>query len=299
MNLLTRLAILPFLAISLQAQGTTDTLGGTSTSASRTALAEANVIRVDKTVWLWKIEFYLGITGAETLTFFRYRYHSQQGAYVKDWTRHVKVTGTGLGWYSTGTIALPLVAGNHYILGVSWTGTVTCHYNLGTSGSTFSFGSWYSGSTPTGLPATAMIGGVNRAQYHQRLYSAPLSNVRVVGTSCKKASSPRLVAAEVAYPGGKLILDLVDAAGSAPAIHVWSLHPALTNPISLFGCSLWVSPFKSPVITLATVTNAAGYDNLTMSLPAVLGFQGQKLAWQTLVVSPGNLVFTNALELTF
>ena len=134
MNFIFKLAFIPLLAASLPAQGTVDTLGGTSSAPSRAALAKANVIEVTKTVMLLKHEWYLSITGAESLTFFRYRHHSQKGAYVKDWTKTVKVTGTGAGWYSPGPIALPMVAGNHYLMGVSWGGTVTYHYKIGTSG---------------------------------------------------------------------------------------------------------------------------------------------------------------------
>lgn len=301
MKLLTQLCaglLFALLAAALPAQGTIDTVGGTTSAPSRAALAKANAFRVDKSVLLLKLEMYLNITGAETLTFFRYRHHSQTGSYVKDWTKVVKVTGSGAAWYSSGVVALPMINGNHYLLGVSWTGTVTYHYSIGMLGQKVSFGSWYSGRTPTGLPPTVTMGGVDRAQYYQRLSSVPLARVTDVGTPCTSPTSPRLVAADLAGPGGAFDLDLVEAPASTPAVFVLVPGKTLATPIPIFGCSLWLNPAGGVLLTLALPTSAGGTAKLKLPIPQDPSLTGFVLAWQTLLIGPSKTALTNAIQFT-
>src|SRR5688572_293059 len=110
--------------LTLPAQ-VTETVGGTTSSPTLTNRAKASLFRVDTTVLLLELEQFLNVPGPETLTFFAYRHHSRTGASTLEWQHPVTVQGgIGPAWYSTGPIALPLIAGNHYVLGVAWAGSV-------------------------------------------------------------------------------------------------------------------------------------------------------------------------------
>jgi hypothetical protein len=115
----------------------------------RTATSKGNVFRVDSTVLLFEFEMYLNVPGPEVLTFFVHRHHSRTGTSALLFTTNVTVNGTGLGpmWYSSGPIALPLVAGNHYNLGVAWPGSLTYHYTVSATGTPVSFGAWMRATT--------------------------------------------------------------------------------------------------------------------------------------------------------
>jgi len=297
MNLFSKICFFLLLSASLPAQ-IVDTVGGMGSSPNRANLAKANVFSVDKTVMLLKLEIYLNVPGAETLTFFRYRHHSQKGAYLKDWSKVVKVNGTGAAWYSPGQIVLPMIAGNHYLLGVSWVGATTYYYNLGTTGQPLSFGTWYSGRTPTGIPSSISIGGVDRAQYYQRLTSVPFGRVLSIGTPCTSATSPRLVAAELAAAGGKFSLDLVESAASTPAVFVLGRGAALAKAIPVFGCSLWLNPTSGLILTFPTMTSSTGTASLNLPIPNDPWYSGFVLSWQGIVVGKSATPLTNAVQFT-
>src|SRR5688572_12436534 len=144
MKLATLLGLLSLLATPLSAQ-TIDTLGATTTAVTQSATGKANLFRVDTTVFLTNLEMYLNVPGVETLTFFMHRHHSQNGTYTLEWTPSVPVNGTGIGpaWYSAGQIVAPLVAGNHYMIGVAWPGSLTCYYKTPTSGQPVTFRRWH------------------------------------------------------------------------------------------------------------------------------------------------------------
>jgi len=282
------------LAATLPAQ-IVDTLGGTASAPTRQGMAKANLFRVDKTVLLIKLEMYLNVPGAETLTFFRYRHHSQDGAYKLDWTKPVKVSGTGTGWYSAGTISVPLIEGNHYMLGVSWAGTLTYHYKTASSGQAVSFGAWHRGVTPTGLPATYKISGVDIAQYYQRLSTIPIGKVVSVGKPCTSATSPRLVAATLPEIGKPFTLDLVEAQGSTPVIHLMNPNPALPTPIPIFGCTFWLNPVKGPLLLFTQVTDVSGTATLSLPIPGDPWLAGLVMTWQSAVAGK-TIPLTNAIQ---
>lgn len=80
------------------------------------------------------------------------------------------MTGTGVGWYSSGTINYRLEAGNYYIIAVSWSGTTSYWYGSGDS-QLVSFGEhvygYASGTHP--LPPSFDTTSNDQAIYHQRL----------------------------------------------------------------------------------------------------------------------------------
>jgi hypothetical protein len=279
------------------AQGTQTVIGGTANAPSRAASAKANSVGVTQSVILLKLEMWLTVPQAETLTFFRYRHHSQTGTFVQDWTQQVKVAGSSTAqWYGSNPMAMPLIAGNFYLFGVSWAGTVTYYYSTASAGQSFSFGNWYSGRTPTGLPPTIAMSGTDAAQYRMRFNTVPYTGVPQAGKPCKSATSPRLVPVEPASIGGHIRLDIAGASAQVPAIFCMSPGPLLPVSLSLFGCELWINP--GILLTLGGATSTSGHLPLNVPVPQDPTLAGIQLAFQGVVAELPNLYLTNAANFT-
>ena len=290
--------LLSFLAstlVTLPAQ-TVDTLGGTNSPATRTNTSKSSLYQVDSSVYVLEFEVYLDVPGPETLTFFSYQHHSRSGTASLYWTYPVQVQGgTGAGWYSTGPIALPLVGGNFYTLGVSWPGTLTYYYNTASTNWPVSFGSWQRAHTISNpLPATLSISaGVDVAQYHQRITSIALPDVTNVGTGCAAGTIPRLVASGVFAIGATQLVQLVDATPSSLGVISIGLGPTLPTPIPMFGCSIWVNPMFSFPLAVST----AGYASLPLTVPNDSAFTGVQFSTQGGVVG-ATIDISNAIDVT-
>jgi hypothetical protein len=279
---------------------TVDTLGATTTAPSRAATGKASVFRVDSSVLMLDYEMYLNVPGPETLTWFVYRHHSRTGVATMEWTQQVAVNGTGVGpaWYSAGPIALPLVEGNHYMIGVSWPGTLVYYYNTSSQPLPVSFGSWQRAHTTVAVPpATFTIAsGIDTAVYNQRLTTVPFPNVDIIGNGCSgTALVPRLVASGVPTLGATKYLDLVDATANSLGMVSLALGPTLPVAIPMFGCGVWLN-LGGATATTALVTSGTGVASLPMSLPANPIFQGLPLSAQAGVLTT-NIDITNALNL--
>ncbi|MCA8964111.1 MAG: hypothetical protein KDC48_04465 [Planctomycetes bacterium] len=283
---------------SLPAQ-TVDTVGGVNTASTRTNSAKASLFAVDSSVLLIDYEMYLDIPGPETLTFFAYRHHSRSGTAQLAWTHQVTVAGGGgAQWYSTGPIALPLIEGNHYAIGVSWPGTLTYHYSTSTTGTPVSFGSWQRAHTLTNpVPPTLNIPtGVDVAAYNQRLTTLPLPVVDNVGTGCSSTNLvPRLVATGMFGINTTEALELVDATPSSLGMFVIALGPTLAAPLPLFGCDVWL-PLGVSAST-ATVTSGAGYAQQPFPVPNNPLFIGTQFSAQSGVLGAA-IDMTNAVDFT-
>lgn len=243
---------------------------------------------------------YLNVPGVETLTWFVHRHHSRTGQFTLEWSQSVPVDGTGVGpaWYSAGPIALPLVEGNHYLIGVSWPGSLTYHYTTSSVPLPISFGSWQRAHTvPYPVPATYnVLGGIDAAVYNQRLTTLPFPNVDIVGTGCAAgALLPRLVASGAPTIGQTKSLDLVDATPNVLGVYALALGHTTTVPTPLFGCDIWLD-LNAPVATTAVITSAAGISNLPMVMPNDPGLVGVQIAAQAGVLSTA-IDMTNALDL--
>lgn len=288
------------LAAAPLAAQTIDTLGGPSNPAT-SGRAKANLFRVDSTVLLTEIEFWLNVPGAETLTFFVHGHHSRSGAATLRFTQPVPVTGTGVAaWYSSGPIVLPLVCGNHYQIGVARTGTLTYNFTVvGSGGSPVSFGAWARGNTPSSPvpPTWTFSAGHDGAQYYQRLATFPIPGAAgCVGQPCANgaALAPRLVAESLLSLGTTANLQLVDAQASSPAVLAFVQGTTLPASQPLFGCPLWLDT-TSAVTTLAFTSGAGGF-TLPVVVPQNTAFLGFPLAAQAGVL--GTFVsLTNALDL--
>ncbi|MEO6597478.1 MAG: hypothetical protein ABIP94_22265 [Planctomycetota bacterium] len=277
---------------------TIDTLGGTANAPSLLNRAKASLFGVNTTVQLLQYEVYLDVPGPETLTFFAYRHHSRTGAATLAWTLPVQVTGgTGPGWYSTGPISLPLVAGNHYALGVSWTGTLTYYWSNGTTGTPVSFGTWQRAHTLTNplAPTLTLPVGVDAAQYYQRLTTVATPSVVNVGTGCSAtALVPRLVANNLFLINTATDLQLVDAAPTSIAAIALANGLTVSVPFPLFGCTIWLNT-TGPLVLTAAVTSATGVANLSVSVPNNPALIGTAYSAQGLVFAPSSIDVSNAV----
>lgn len=158
------------LAASLPAAAAIDIVGNTSNSATGTALAKGNVYRVDTSTTLLQQEFRLNFTTSQTLIFSVYASPVEFGTFTQIQTNSVAVTGTGLDWYSSGPINVPLTVGNFYLTSVSWSGTLTYFFGTGDQ-QAVSFGAQVHGfATGTNPLGPTVVSTVNdQAIYNQRV----------------------------------------------------------------------------------------------------------------------------------
>jgi hypothetical protein len=295
--MLRQLTALLSLVAALSAQINVDTLGSTASAPTGPTLGKGSLFAVTTTVTLLEYEMYLDVPGPDTLTFFAYRHHSRTGTSTLEWTLPVAVTGgTGPGWYSTGPIALPLVAGNYYVLGVSWVNTLTYYFTTAQPGYPVSFGNWQRAHTLNlPLPTTLLLTGSDIAQYYQRLTTVPTGAVVNTGTGCSATTLvPRLVANDYFVRGATTTLELVDALPNAIGLFGLANGAASPVPVPLFGCSIWLD-LSGPVVTLATVISGAGYANLPFPVPNDPLLIGLAFSGQALVFGPTNVGVSNAV----
>jgi hypothetical protein len=149
---------------------TVDIVGSTANPATNTGRAKGNSYRVDMSVVLSEAEFWLSFTSTQTLTYYVFDSPVEFGTYTEVYRDSEVVTGTGAGWYSSGPLSVPLDAGFHYIIAVSFSGTLTYYYGTGDEQPT-SFGAhthgYATGFDP--LPQSFQSLSNDQAIYHQRL----------------------------------------------------------------------------------------------------------------------------------
>jgi hypothetical protein len=264
-------------------------------------VGKGNAISVNKSVMVHSFEMYMDIPGVETLTFYVYQHDvatKQSFKLVKSW--NVKVNGTGLGskWYSSGFNATYLLCGNSYILGVSWPGMNKYYFDVkACTQEKLPFGTWLSGSTVAHpLPPRESV-WCDGAMYYQRITTTALSTVNCVGTGCSTSGpAPRLLASTAPVIGTTLKIDVAFGALPTPTAFLLSPTRALTNPIPLFGCSIWLD-LRLPVLTFVIPVNGSGEVTLNIPIPLNPNLRGTRFAVQAGVLRP-NLDITNALDLT-
>ena len=157
---------------------TIDIVGDTSSSSSGDGLAKGNAYRLDVNVTLDEAEFWLNFSTTQVLIYYVFVSPVEFGTYTEVYRDTETVSGTGAGWYSTGDISVPLSAGNHYIIAVSWSGFMTYYYGVGDSQDT-SFGAYVHGHA-TGvhpLPGSFQSTSNDHAIYHQRLTTTAITAV--------------------------------------------------------------------------------------------------------------------------
>jgi hypothetical protein len=146
-----------------------DTLGGTN-AATGIGRAKGNSYEIVTATTLIEAEFLLDFSGVQTLRFTVHSSPTEFGTYTEIFQRSAQVTGIGLGYYSSGPISVPLTAGGHFIIAVSWDGSVGYFYGVGDSFAV-SFGNhthgYATGTNP--LPAMFASNVNDQAIYSQQL----------------------------------------------------------------------------------------------------------------------------------
>lgn len=167
---LMELVEVPAIPYTIEGGRTVDIVGETSNMSTGTGRAKGNSYEVLTTVTLTEAEFYLSFTSTQTLTFYVFTCPTEFGTYTEVYRDMALVQGAGEGWYSSGEIAVEMTAGEHYIIAVSWDGTLNYFYGTGDYQGT-SFGGYTHGYA-TGydpLPASFQSQSNDQAIYHQRL----------------------------------------------------------------------------------------------------------------------------------
>jgi hypothetical protein len=146
-----------------------DTLGGNN-GASGVGLAKGNSYEIVSATTLIEAEFMLDFTSVQTLRFTVHSSPTEFGTYTEVFQRSAQVTGSGLNYYSSGPISVPLAVGQHYIIAVSWDGSMGYFYGVGNSFAV-SFGNHTHGYAVGTNPLGAMFqSNVNdQAIYSQQL----------------------------------------------------------------------------------------------------------------------------------
>jgi hypothetical protein len=156
-----------------------DVVGNASMSSTGTGMAKGNSYQVDIDVVLLEAEFWLSFTSTQTLTYYVYVCPQEFGTYTEVHRHSETVTGSGAAWYSSGSLFVPMEAGYHYIILISWNGNTTYYYGSGDSQPT-SFGYHTHGYAPgyDPMPESFQSLSNDQAIYYQRLTTSqgtPLS----------------------------------------------------------------------------------------------------------------------------
>jgi hypothetical protein len=115
-----------------------------------------NAFSVTTNRTLTQIEQYMNPSMATMLTWRVYESLTQSGSYTSI-ASTTTVSTTGVGYQSSGAIAVPLVAGRFYAIGVSWTTpSLIFGYQMGTAAQTVSFGAMFSATFLSGPPTGAI-----------------------------------------------------------------------------------------------------------------------------------------------
>lgn len=147
-----------------------DIVGDTSNYATDPGRAKGNAYRIHTSVVLSEAEFWLDFSDLQTLTFYVFESPEEFGTYTEVYRQSAAVTGSGVGWYTSGPLAVTLMADTHYIIAVSWTGTMTYYFGSGDSQDT-SFGAYVHGYASGYDPLPPSFDSLTNdyAIYHQQL----------------------------------------------------------------------------------------------------------------------------------
>lgn len=111
-----------------------------------------NVYQADVSVPLKRIDQWLTLPGTSKLQFFVYESSSLGGTFVK--IHGNAFDGTpGSGWYSSGPLNVPLMAGRYYFIGAAWLSSAEYFHDAGTAG------------VPVSVPFGTLIGSAGANSY--------------------------------------------------------------------------------------------------------------------------------------
>lgn len=147
-----------------------DIVGSTSYSGSGTGRAKGNSYQIDTSVFLTEMEFWLDFSDTQTLTYYVFDCPDEFGTYTEVYRNSESVGGSGEGWYSSGTVNIDLNINTHYIIVVSWNGSMGYYFDSAESQAT-SFGAQTHGYAAGYHPLPGSFDSLTNdtAIYHQRL----------------------------------------------------------------------------------------------------------------------------------
>ena len=203
------------------------------TYGARTTYTEFNVYQCTTNVTLSQIEIYLNISTSTPLEFVVYGSTSYTGTYNQVFSATLASSGTGTGFYSSGAISVPLVAGNYYAIGAAWSGTAADGVDIASAGSSTAFGTARTGGWgASAYPAWTGFSGSNFTDNTYRLYQrlttavpAYSSSGTVVSTPISPSSFDRwttLSFTDTTPANTTLTVDVLDGAGNVLATNVSS-----------------------------------------------------------------------------
>ncbi|MBL8900219.1 MAG: hypothetical protein JNM84_21490 [Planctomycetes bacterium] len=226
---------------------------------AQSALAKGNCVRIDRTVVLTDFAFYLELAEPQSLVFTIHRAVREDASYVLEQSWSIPAQPAGPSWYSPTALYVPLLAGNHYLLSVSWSGTLTYSFHPAAAWP-LTFGeqryAYWSGAHP--LPSALLARNEMPATYLMALTTQAPSrfdpHTRIAGAGCAPSglSAPRLTCAEMPLLGNRNFALEVAASAVARPTWLWITPHALPSPISIDGCELYLD-LRTPLIAIGPV----------------------------------------------
>ncbi|MBK9384042.1 MAG: hypothetical protein IPN34_04375 [Planctomycetes bacterium] len=272
------------------------------------ALAKGNCLRIDRTVVLADFAFHLELAEPQTLVFTIHRAVREDASYVLEQSWAIPAEPAGPSWYSPTALYVPLLAGNHYLLSVSWSGTLTYSFHPAAAWP-LSFGeqryAYWSGAHP--LPTALLARNEMPATYLMSLRTQAPSpfdpNTRIAGTGCAPSglAAPRLSCTEMPLLGNRNFALEVAASAVARPTWLWITPHALPSPISHGSCDLYLD-LRGALIAIGPVptqsNEVARYPIAIPYDPAIRGIEVplQAAAYE---LASGAVDLSNALFLLY
>jgi hypothetical protein len=206
-------------------------LGSASSNGTYFQQTILNVIECNENALLTEIEMYLGIVSSQSLQFVVYETPTESGGYGTYDLIHSNVimSGTGTGWYSSGPLFVPLVAGKSYCIGAAWSDTATFYCDFGAGSEEISWGRKVSGNSNSNYPAPNSISIIayTGTSFYQNLtisgYSSP-GNIVSTAIDLPAAGNWSAVRfSETIPPDTDLSIDVLDDPNVTAALHDWSV----------------------------------------------------------------------------
>ena len=143
-----------------------------------------NIYHIATATSLTEFRFYMNITSSTQMYFVVYESTALTGTYTKVAENYIASSGTGEGWYSSGSLAVNLEVGKYYYLGTSWNGTATYGRGNETVPLATSFGTLETGipGTQAGYPPATSFTNTysDRNPYYQTVVTGDASPVWLV-----------------------------------------------------------------------------------------------------------------------
>jgi hypothetical protein len=273
------------------------------------ALAKGNCLRIDRTVILQDFAFYLELAEPQSLVFTIHRGVAESGSFELEQSWIVPALPAGPTWYSPTALYIPLLAGNHYVLSVAWSGTLTYAFHPEAAWP-LSFGeqryAFWSGAYP--LPMQIDARNEMPATYLMSLETRAPSrfdpDMRLAGTGCSRSGLdvPRLTCVEMPLLGNRNFALEVGASEPGRPVWLWITPFPAPQPIALGGsCFLHLDPL-GPWFSLGPVaTRANAVARFPIAIPYDPTIAGLEVPFQAaaLDLASSTLDLSNAIFLLY